>query len=304
VAALWHTIGQLPDAFTPPNAPTTSPTPAMFRPIGNCSSVVGRAQDGRRALGSLAGRTIVVTGASKGIGAATAALLASRGAHVIAHYASDRAGAAAALAGAPRARAKLIQADFGDPAAAGPFWAAAEAWRGRVDVLVNNAAVMRLGGGIEAADDAWDAVWDEALRVNLLAPARLMRAAVRHFLARGGGTLITLSSWVVHRGASMPDGLAYAASKAALAAATKTIARAYARQGVLAYCVAPGVVRTRMSEDSAAVLGGEAAVSAGLAMGEWVPPEEVAAVIAFLAEGRVRHLTGATLDVNGASYVR
>jgi NAD(P)-dependent dehydrogenase (short-subunit alcohol dehydrogenase family) len=59
-----------------------------------------------------------------------------------------------------------------------------------------------------------------------------------------------------------------------------------------------------MSEDSAAVLGGEAAVSAGLAMGEWVPPEEVAEVIAFLARGHVRHLTGATIDVNGASYVR
>ena len=255
-------------------------------------------------MGALTGRTIALTGASKGIGAATAALLAERGAHLIAHYASDRAGAEAALEGVPRERVKLIQADFADPAAAAPFGAEAEAWRGRVDVLVNNAAVMRLGGGIEAADDAWDAVWDEAIRVNLLAPARLMRAAVRHFLAQGGGTLITLSSWVVHRGASMPDGIAYAATKAALTAATKTIARAYARQGVLAYCVAPGVVRTRMSEDSAAVLGGEAAVSAGLAMGEWVPPEEVAAVIAFLAEGRVRHLTGATLDVNGASYVR
>jgi NAD(P)-dependent dehydrogenase (short-subunit alcohol dehydrogenase family) len=255
-------------------------------------------------MADLTGKTILVTGASKGIGAAIAAMLAGRGAHVIAHYGSDRAGAEAALADAPPERVKLIQANFGDPVAVESLWAEAEAWRGRVEVLVNNAAVMRFGASMEASDDLWDAVWDEAIRVNLLAPARLTRAAVRHFLATSGGTLITLSSWVVHRGASMPDGLAYAATKSGITAFTKTIARAYARQGVLAYCVAPGVVRTRMSEDSAAVLGGEAAVTAGLTMGEWVPPTDIAEVVAFLAEGRARHLTGATIDVNGASYVR
>jgi NAD(P)-dependent dehydrogenase (short-subunit alcohol dehydrogenase family) len=147
-------------------------------------------------------------------------------------------------------------------------------------------------------------VWDESIRVNLLSPARLARAAVRHWLGTGGGVLVTLSSWVAHRGSSMPQGLAYAATKAGAAAMTKTIARAYARRGVLAYLVAPGVVRTQMSLDAAAPQGGEAAVTAGLAMGEWVPPEEVAEVIAFLASGRVRHLTGATIDVNGATYVR
>lgn len=255
-------------------------------------------------MGDLTGKTILVTGASKGIGAAIAATLVHRGAHVIAHYAGDRAGAEAAVADAPPERLKLVQADFRDPTVAERLWAEAESWRGCVDVLVNNAAVMRLGASVEASDDVWDPIWDETIRVNLLGPVRLTRAAVRHFLIRGGGTLVTLSSWVAHRGASMPDGLAYAATKSAIAAVTKTIARAYAKQGVLAYCVAPGVVRTRMSEDSAAVLGGEAAVTAGLAMGEWIPPTDVAEVVAFLAEGRVRHLTGATIDVNGASYVR
>jgi NAD(P)-dependent dehydrogenase (short-subunit alcohol dehydrogenase family) len=255
-------------------------------------------------MGDLDGRTIAVTGASKGIGAAIAARLLAGGAHVVAQYGTDRAGAEAAVAAAPAGRARLVAADFADPRAADAFWAEAHGWRGRVDVLVNNAAVMRLRGGIEDDDAAWDAVWDEALRVNLLAPARLTRAAVRSFLAEGGGAVVTLSSWVTTRGASNPNGAAYAASKAGMAALTKTVARAYARRGVLAYCVAPGVVRTRMSEESAATLGGEAAVTAGLAMGEWVPPEEVAEVVAFLATGRARHLTGATIDVNGASYIR
>lgn len=263
-----------------------------------------RAGGGEVRMSALEGRTIVVTGASKGIGAAITARLLAGGAHVVAQYGSDRAGAEAATAAAPEGRARLIAADFSDPKAAESFWAEAEAWRGRVDALVANAAVMRTTGGIEGPEAEWDAVWDEAVRVNLLAPARLMRAAVRHFLAQGGGSLVTLSSWAAQRGSGMADGLAYAATKAGITAATKTIARNYARRGVLAYCVAPGVVRTRMSEDSAAVMGGEAAVTAGLTMGEWVPPEDVAEVVSFLCEGRARHLTGATLDVNGASYIR
>ena len=89
-----------------------------------------------------------------------------------------------------------------------------------------------------------------------------------------------------------------------MTAATKTVARAYAKENILAYIVAPGVVRTRLSESFAATQGGENAVTAGLAMGEWVPPGDIAALVAFLATGTCRHLSGATLDVNGASYVR
>ena len=178
------------------------------------------------------------------------------------------------------------------------------AWRGQIDVLVNNAAVMRIAGGIDSGDPEWDEVWDEALRVNVLAPTRLMRHAVRHYVEHGGGVLVTVSSWVAQRGSGNPSLLAYSASKGAVLAATKTIARHYASRGVLAYSIAPGVVRTRLSEQSAAATGGEEAITATLAMGEWVPPGEIADLIAWLATGTCRHLTGATLDVNGASYLR
>jgi NAD(P)-dependent dehydrogenase (short-subunit alcohol dehydrogenase family) len=141
-------------------------------------------------------------------------------------------------------------------------------------------------------------------RVNVLSPTRLMRHAVRHFRAQGGGVVVTISSWAAQRGVTNPAMIAYAASKAAVRAAAQTVARGYARDNVLSYIVAPGVVRTRMSEDFAATQGGEEKVSAMLAMGEWVPPEEVAELVGWLCTGRVRHLSGATLDVNGASYIR
>lgn len=254
----------------------------------------------------LMGRTVVVTGASKGIGAATAAAMVAAGARVIAHYGQDRAGVEAAVAGAETGQATLLGADFAQAAEVDAFWqAAGAAAEGRIDVLVNNAAVMRQAGGILDAPDEWDRVWDEALAVNVLAPARLLRHAVRHWLGREApGVVVGIGSWVTTRGASNPGAIAYAASKAAIAAATKTVARNHAAQGILAYVIAPGVVRTRMSVESAARTGGEALVTAQLPMGEWVPPEEIADLAVWLAQGRARHLSGATIDVNGAAYIR
>jgi NAD(P)-dependent dehydrogenase (short-subunit alcohol dehydrogenase family) len=253
---------------------------------------------------SLADKTVLVTGASKGIGAAIVKALGAAGAHVIAHYGQDRAGADASTADIPAERKHLIAADLADIGAVDRLWREAQAWRGRIDVLVNNAAVMRIAGGIDDTERRWDEVWEEALAVNVLAPVRLMRHAVRHYRERGGGIIVTLSSWAAQRGPGNPALIAYASSKAAVLTATKTIARHHAKENILAYIVAPGVVRTQLSVDAAAAVGGEAVVTAGLAMGEWIPPEDLGQLVAFLASGTCRHLTGATLDVNGASYLR
>jgi NAD(P)-dependent dehydrogenase (short-subunit alcohol dehydrogenase family) len=250
----------------------------------------------------LSGKTIIVTGASKGIGAATAKSMIEAGANVIAHYGGDRAGAEEATQG----KAHLVQADFKDMTAVDRFWdQAMETADGRVDVLVNNAGIMRQTGGIADPIDEWDAVWAEAMMVNVYAPARLMRHAVNRWLdAEENGSIVGIGSWVTTRGTANPGAIAYAASKAAISAATKTVARNYAAQGILAYVIAPGVVRTQMSINSAAKVGGEAAVTAALPMGEWVPPEDIAETAVFLATGRARHLTGATIDLNGAAYIR
>lgn len=253
----------------------------------------------------LAAKTVLVTGASKGIGAAITRRAGAAGAHVVVHYAHDRAGAEAAACDIPADRKLFVRGDFARPKAADRVWHEALAWRERVDVLINNAAIVFWKGGVDESDVTWDEVWAKTLQVNVLAPAQLMRRAVQHFRRIGGGVIVTVSSWVVHRGVTNPDAVAYGASKAAIRSMTQTIARGYARENVLAYVIAPGVVDTQMSQQFADTQpGGREGVARGLAMGEWVPPDEVAKLATFLASGSVRHLSGATLDVNGASYIR
>jgi NAD(P)-dependent dehydrogenase (short-subunit alcohol dehydrogenase family) len=254
-------------------------------------------------MNDLTGRVVLVTGASKGIGQATAVALGDAGAHVIAHYGSDEAGARTAVERIESERQLVLQADLAVPGETRRLWNEALAWQGRIDVLVNNAAVL-IESPLDDSDEGWADAWTRTWEVNVRASADLVRDAVRHFQTRGGGVLIGLSSWVAQRGSGNPDLLAYAASKGAVKALISTIARNHAKEGVLAYLIAPGVVRTQMSVDAAAGQGGEAKVTASLAMGEWVPPEEIGELVVFLASGRQRHLTGATFDVNGASYIR
>jgi NAD(P)-dependent dehydrogenase (short-subunit alcohol dehydrogenase family) len=251
----------------------------------------------------LTDKTVLLTGASNGIGFEAARALGLANANVIAHWRSDRNGVERATQTIPSNRKLLLRADFAEEGSAIRLWRDAVSWNGRIDVLINNAGILP-EAAVDDSDEQWDAAWKAALTVNVLEPAALMREAIGHFRHNQGGIVITVSSWVVHQGSGNPKLVAYAASKAALAAATKTIARAYASDGVLAYCVAPGAVRTDMTIQSARNQGGESAVTSALVMGEMVPPAEVANLMVFLATGSCKHLSGATLDINGASYIR
>jgi NAD(P)-dependent dehydrogenase (short-subunit alcohol dehydrogenase family) len=255
-------------------------------------------------MNDLTGKRILLTGASKGIGAATARLLGEAGASLIAHYGGDEAGALAATQAIPEDRKLLLRADLNNLDEVEALWDAANAWRGGIDVLINNAATMVAEGGIDEELDAWDQSWEESMQVNVMAPARMLRRAVRDFRSSGGGMIITISSWAAQRGVGNPATIAYAASKAAIKAATQTIARNFAKEGIYAVIVAPGVVRTRLSEEFARSQGGEDKVTESLAMGRWVEPEEVAELVCFLSRGAVPSLSGGTIDINGASYIR
>ena len=148
----------------------------------------------------------------------------------------------------------------------------------------------------------WQRTFARVMQVNLTAPAELCKLAVEHFRRYGSGKIINIASRAAQRG-DAPDQWPYAASKGALVALTKTIARGFAHENILAFSVAPGFTETEMAyagatdEDVRRIL-------AEIPLGSMVAPEEVAALVAFLCSDEVRHMTGATFDINGASYVR
>ena len=232
---------------------------------------------------------ILITGASRGIGAAAYELLKSTG-HDVAGHSS-------------RGSDELIAGDLTDPSAPRRIWdSALERLGGRIDVLVNNAGIYE-GVADNASDEEWHAAWHRTLTVNLQAAADLSRLAVSHFLDRGGGgRIVIVISRAAYRGDS-PQHWHYAASKAALAGVIKTIARGYAADGILCFGVAPGFTVSEMTEDYLQGRGG-AKIVADIPLGRVSSTHEVAETIRWLATDAPAASTGSVIDVNGASYVR
>jgi NAD(P)-dependent dehydrogenase (short-subunit alcohol dehydrogenase family) len=204
---------------------------------------------------------------------------------------------------ASRPCANVIGADFGDPRGPQALWEAAlDRAGGEIDFLVNNAGLFA-ANPLDASDIAWLDAWEDTLRINLSAAAQLSRFAVRHWQSHGrGGRIVHVASRAGWRGDS-PQHWHYAASKSAIIGMTKTIARAYASEGVLAWSVAPGFTVSEMTEEHQRRRGG-AQILADIPLGRVATTTEVAEVIRWLATEAPASSTGTTIDVNGASYVR
>lgn len=249
----------------------------------------------------LKGKTVLVTGGSRGIGAAIVRAVAAAGAKVLLHYGRSRPAAETIQKSIGADTCRLVQADLGEAGAAADLWRAATAAAPRIDVVVNNAGIFE-AVSVDAASDAWNRAWANVMQVNLHAPAELCKLAIAHFRAHGGGKIINVASRAAHRG-DAPDQWPYAASKGALVALTKTIARGFAKDNVLAFAIAPGFTDTEMAYTGLDEAGIKRVV-AEIPLGSMASPEECGALAAFLCSDQVRHLTGATFDINGASYVR
>ncbi len=248
-------------------------------------------------------RAALVTGGSRGIGAACAQALAGAGFRVAVHYGRDAEAAERVRAALPGVGHCTLKADLatGDIGICRALIEAAVAKLGRLDVLVNNAGLYDEHPFHATTEAAWSAVWQRTLGLNLLSPAHLSFHAARHMAKHGGGRIVNISSRGAFRGE--PDAPAYGASKAGLNQLSQSMAQALAKDGVLVFAVAPGFVSTDMARE---ILDGPrgAAIRAQSPLDRVTTPAEVASIVSFCAIEAPAAMTGAIVDCNGASYLR
>jgi 3-oxoacyl-[acyl-carrier protein] reductase len=246
-------------------------------------------------------RAVLVTGASRGIGAAVARVFAAAGDHVAVHYATNVDKAKAVAASLPGDGHIFLGADLADAAAVRRLVDGAAAALGGLDVLVNNAGVFEPHSITETTYEQWQRSWEYTLGVNLIGAANVTWCAVQHMLRAGGGSIVNVSSRGAFRGEPGQPG--YGASKAGLVAFGQSLARALGPHGISVSAVAPGFTDTDMAAEE---LRGERGVArrAEIPFGRVATPEEVAGAVFYLASPEAQLASGTVLDLNGASYLR
>ena len=241
----------------------------------------------------LDGRIALITGASRGIGRATALELAAAGAAIGVNYRSDEAGAAAVVGEIEAAggRALALQADVANPEEAAALVARCEDELGELDALVCNAGITRDNLIARITPEDFDAV----IATNLGGTFHVCQAAARRMLRRRRGSIVTMSSIVgIHGNAGQTN---YSASKAGLVGLTKSLAKEIGSRGVRVNCIAPGYISTELTD----VLpeGAREALLGSTPLGRLGEPEDVARCVRFLVSDASGFVTGAVLAVDG-----
>ena len=246
---------------------------------------------------SFTDKVVLITGAARGIGRAIAQQFAQQGATVALHYHTNQDLAATTLATLAGTGHSLLQADLTQPEQTEQLVKAVVAKFGRLDVVVNNAGIFIDHPIATASFSDWQAAWHNTIETNLIATANVCYWAAQQMIAQGGGRIVNVSSRGAFRGE--PTAPAYGASKAAMNALSQSLAQALAPHNVFVSVVAPGFVETervayKLSDD----------IRNQSPLKRVAHPDEVARAVLFLASEGTDFLTGAILDVNGASYLR
>ena len=243
----------------------------------------------------------LVTGASRGIGRATAQKLAARGLRIAVHYHCNEAAARESLGTLAGSGHALFQADLTGTAACVALMKAVQKKYRRLDVLVNNAGIYEEHDPNTVGFAEWGEIWQRTLAANLTGPAHLAYLAARQMKPRGTGRIINITSRGAFRGE--PTAPAYGAAKAGLNSFGQSLAKALATEKIHVFTVAPGWVDTDMAAAGLNGPGG-AEILAQQPLGRVATPEEVADTVAWLATDAPASLTGCIIDLNGASYLR
>jgi 3-oxoacyl-[acyl-carrier protein] reductase len=247
-------------------------------------------------------KVALVTGASRGIGRATALALAEEGARVAVHYVRNREAAELTLTMLKGGPHTIAQADVANAEEVSRLVDGVIREMGQIDILVNNAGIFEEHPPAEVTYQEWIEVWRRTLDTNLVGSANAAYCAARHMMERGRGRIVNITSRGAFRGE--PEAPAYGASKAGQNALSQSLAKALAPHNIFVYAVAPGWVKTDMAEEAAQEQSKWDAICKQSPLGRMATPEEVAKAVVFLASEGTDSMTGCILDINGASYLR
>ena len=248
-----------------------------------------------------AGKKILVTGASRGIGRAVATAFAAMGGKVAINFRNNKKSASETMNALDGGGHVLVQADVSMPDGARRAVEKSVAGLDGLDIVVNNAGIYEEHPVVSVGFDEWCSRWQETIAINLMGPANICYFAARHMMESGGGRIVNISSRGAFRGE--PVAPAYGASKAGVNALSQSLAVALAPHNIFVGVVAPGFVETDMVTEMLAGPAGDA-IRAQSPVGRVARPEEVANAVLFLASDGAEFTTGTIIDVNGASYLR
>lgn len=245
-------------------------------------------------------KVVLVTGGSSGIGEAISNCLAKSGATVALHYNNSKDDAEKFVKQFGN-KSECFQANLRNPQNAVSLFNKVLKHFSKFDVLVNNAGIF-VRSPIQLDNSKWLDDWNTTVAINLTSAGVLSQCAIKYFMENSGGTIIHIASRAAFRGET-EDYLAYAASKGGLVSLSRSIARSFGKYNIKSFVIAPGFVRTRMTEKFLNTFEKDI-IENELSLNELTTPEDIAKVVTFIASGMMDHATGSTIDINAGSYMR